>query len=58
MSEEEVIIIRRGTIKVQRSALSEEEQECVAELGNLDEPLSALQAYALAHILTRVLRRP
>ena len=58
MSEEEVIIIRRGQIKVQRSALTEEEQECIAELGNLDDQLSLVQTSALCHLLSKVLRRP
>lgn len=56
--DDEIIIIRGGRVRVERSALSDEEQECIADLGAMEEPLTAIQAYALAHLLARALRRP
>lgn len=52
-----VIIIRGGRATVRKDALTDEERECISDLGPMDEPLSAVQACALANILTRALRR-
>lgn len=38
--------------------LTDDERECVADMGDISGALSSVQAFALAHILARALRRP
>ncbi len=45
-------------LRLQSITLTDEERECVADLGCLTDALTSVQAFALAHILARALRRP
>ena len=44
--------------RLQSITLTDDERECVADLGPLTGALTSVQAFALAHILARALRRP
>ncbi len=57
--QQDIIIIRRGQIQVQRATLLPYEVEALDEIAAKgDMPLTNAEAFALAVILDRVARRP
>lgn len=43
--------------RLQIATLTDDERECVADMGDISGALTSVQAFALAHILARALRR-